>query len=437
MKSKVFAKFDYVLILVVLVLVSLGVMFIYSSSINSEGISVTNEYIKQIIWASIGLVIMIFVTLYDYRRTESLAIYLYIILILLLIYTRLFGRYVNGAKSWIGIGEFGIQPSEFGKIFFILFLARYLNRSVNMNPLKRFAGAIGVLLLPMGLILLQPDLGTSSVYVPIFLVMCFIAGIPLVYILYILSFGILTIFLAILPVWNNEIATNPYAVISILTTMRLRALLIIAVLLITLLGYVIRRYLHGPKYIYWITYIASILTLALIFSFLLGKFLKDYQIKRLIIFMNPNKDPLGAGWNIIQSKVAIGAGGIMGQGYLMGTQSHYRFLPQQSTDFIFSILSEEFGFIGGLVVFVLYFIIFIKILYIIRKCINAYGTYICAGILGMFAFHFFINVGMVMGIMPITGIPLQFLSYGGSSLLTAMTAIGLVMNVNYRKSDLK
>ncbi len=437
MKSKVFAKFDYVLILVVLVLVSLGIMFIYSSSINSEGISVTNEYIKQIIWAAIGLVIMVSVTLYDYRRTESISIYLYLFLILLLIYTRLFGRYVNGAKSWIGIGEFGIQPSEFGKIFFILFLARFLNQSNNMNPFKRFVAATGVLLVPMGLILLQPDLGTSSVYVPIFLVMCFIAGIPLKYILYVLSFGILTIFLAILPVWNNEIASNPHAVISILTNIRLRALLIAAILLITLLGYVIRRYLHGPKYIYWITYVASIITLALIFSLLLGKFLKDYQIKRLIIFMNPNKDPLGAGWNIIQSKVAIGAGGIMGQGYLMGTQSHYRFLPQQSTDFIFSILSEEFGFVGGLVVFVLYFIIFIKILYVIRKCINTYGTYICAGILGMFAFHFFINVGMVMGIMPITGIPLQFLSYGGSSLLTAMTAIGLIMNVNYRKSDLK
>ncbi|MCR5189594.1 MAG: rod shape-determining protein RodA [Treponema sp.] len=437
MKTKLFGRFDYILILIVMVLVSLGVMFIYSSSINSEGISVTNEYIKQIIWASIGLVLMVFVTLYDYRRTESISIYLFLFLILLLVYTRIFGRYVNGAKSWIGIGEFGIQPSEFGKIFFILFLARFLNQSVNMNPFKRFVYATGILLVPMGLILLQPDLGTASVYVPIFLVMCFMAGIPLKYILYVLGFGVLTILFAILPVWNNEIAASPHAIISILTTMRLRGLLIVSILLITLLGYVIRRYLHGPKYIYWITYVASIITLALIFSLLLGKFLKDYQIMRLIIFMNPNKDPLGAGWNIIQSKVAIGAGGIMGQGYLMGTQSHYRFLPQQSTDFIFSILSEEFGFIGGLVVFLLYFAIFIKILYIIRKCINSYGTYICAGILGMFAFHFFINVGMVMGIMPITGIPLQFLSYGGSSLLTAMTAIGLVMSINYRKSDLK
>lgn len=437
MKNKILAMFDYLLILVVLILVALGVLFIYSSSINSEGVSVTNEYIKQIIWASIGFVIMIFVTLYDFRKTESFTPYLYVFLILLLVYTKIFGRYVNGAKSWIGIGEFGVQPSEFGKIFFILFLARFLDESKKMNQFKRFVYAIGVLIVPMGLILIQPDLGTASVYIPIFLTMCFIAGIPIKYILYVLAFGILTVFFTVIPVWNMEIAEKPLVFISVLTNLKLRALLISSVLLITLLGYVVRRYFHGPKYIYWITLVFSVICLSLIFSMVLGKFLKDYQIKRLIIFMNPNKDRLGAGWNIIQSKVAIGAGGMTGQGYLQGTQSHYRFLPQQSTDFIFSILSEELGFIGGIFVFSLYFVILLKILYIIRKCINRYGSYICAGIFGMFSFHFFVNVGMVMGIMPITGIPLLFLSYGGSSLLTAMTCIGLVMNINCRKSELK
>lgn len=437
MKNKIFAMFDYLLILVVLTLVALGVMFIYSSSINSEGIRVTNEYIKQIIWASTGFVIMIVVTLYDYRRTESLSIYGFFLLILLLIYTRLFGRYVNGAKSWIGIGEFGIQPSEFGKVFFILFLARILDQTANDNQMKRFLVATGVLLIPMGLILLQPDLGTASVYLPIYFVMCFIAGVPLRYIGYVLLFGCFSIMFAILPVWNAEIAAHPVVIISILTNMKLRMILISAFFIITLLGYVIRRYLHGPRYIHWIIYFTSIICLALIFSLIFGKVLKDYQIKRLIIFMNPNKDPLGAGWNIIQSKVAIGAGGLIGQGYLMGTQSHYRFLPQQSTDFIFSILSEEFGFLGGCLVFSLYLIILLRILYIIRKCVNRYGAYICSGILGMFTFHFFINVGMVMGMMPITGIPLLFLSYGGSSLLTAMTCIGFVMSINYRKSNLK
>ena len=437
MKNKFFAMFDYLLILVVLTLVSLGVMFIYSSSINSEGVRVTNEYIKQIIWAGTGFVIMIAVTIYDYRRTESLSIYGFIVLIILLIYTRIFGRYVNGAKSWIGIGEFGIQPSEFGKVFFILFLARILDQTTNENQMKRFLMATGVLLIPMGLILLQPDLGTASVYLPIYFIMCFIAGVPLRYIGYVLLFGCFSIMFAILPVWNAEIAAHPVVVISILTNMKLRMILISAFFIITLLGYVIRRYLHGPRYIHWIIYFTSIICLALIFSLIFGKVLKDYQIKRLIIFMNPNKDPLGAGWNIIQSKVAIGAGGVIGQGYLMGTQSHYRFLPQQSTDFIFSILSEEFGFLGGCLVFSLYLVILLRILYIIRKCVNRYGAYICSGILGMFTFHFFINVGMVMGMMPITGIPLLFLSYGGSSLLTAMTCIGLVMSINYRKANLK
>ncbi len=437
MKNKFLSKFDYVLILCVTILVSVGILFIYSSSVNSDGFSVTNEYIKQIVWAVIGFVIMIALTLYDYRRLSSLSFYFFAALILLLIYTRIFGRYVNGAKSWIGIGEFGIQPSEFGKVFYILFLARYLDESKNEQPLKRFIYAAGILFIPMGLILIQPDLGTASVYLPVFIIMCFIAGIPVVYILYALLLMCFTIMFAVLPVWNAEIAQTPVALISVLTNFKLRAILTVAVLVIMFGGVVIRRYLHGPKYIKWITFFSSIISASLIFSVILGKVLKDYQIKRLIIFMNPEKDRLGAGWNIIQSMTAIGSGGLYGQGYLNGTQSHFRFLPQQSTDFIFSILSEETGFTGGLLVFLIYIIILIKILRLVRVCPNDFGSYICSGIFGMFVFHFFINVGMVMGMMPITGIPLIFLSYGGSSLLTAMTCCGLIMSINCRKNDLK
>jgi len=437
MKSKILSMFDYILILTVLGLVAIGVMFIYSSSINSNGVSVTNEHIKQIIWASIGLFLMISLTIYDYRKLQSFSIYLYGFLILLLIYTRLFGKYVNGAYSWIGFGDLGIgiQPSEFGKIFYILYLANFLYESQNMDQLKRFALATLILLLPFGLIMLQPDLGTASVYVPIYLVMCFIAGIPVVYIGYILLFGCSTIFFTILPVWNTEIAMRPMAIISILTNIHLRLLLIGTTLLISLIGLIVRRYFHGPKYIKWIVYVFTAITFALIASMFVGKVLKDYQIKRLIIFMNPNKDPRGSGWNIIQSKVAIGAGGVFGQSYLHGTQSHYRFLPQQSTDFIFSIISEEIGFAGGCFIFFLYSVIFLKILYLIKTCANSFGTYIVSGIFGMFLFHFFINVGMVMGMMPITGIPLLFLSYGGSSLLMAMTCIGFIMNISYRKKN--
>ncbi len=435
MKNRFFAKFDYVLILIVLILISIGVMFIYSSSVNSTGVSVSNAYIKQIIFASIGLILMILTTLYDYRRSESITIYLYGILILLLIYTRIFGHESNGAVSWIGIGDYRIQPSEFGKIIYILYFSDFLKKSENMNQIKRFLFSILILMIPVLLILIQPDLGTASVYIPIFFFMCFMAGIPLIYLAYLLLFGILTIVFAILPVWNAEISSNPLTVITILTDKKLSLILIGSMFLITSLGFIIRKYFHGPKYIFWITYFFSIITLALIFSFAVGKVLKDYQIMRLIIFMNPNKDPLGAGWNIIQSKIAIGSGGAFGQGYLQGTQSHYRFLPEQHTDFIFSILSEEFGFFGGLVIILLYFAIFVKIILLVNKVTNKYGVYIASGILGMFIFHFFINIGMVMGIMPITGIPLLFMSYGGSSLLTAMISIGLIMNINYRKTD--
>jgi len=436
MKNKILSMFDYFLLLAIAILVTMGVMFIYSSSINSEGISVTNEYKKQIIWAGIGLIILIFMTIYDYRRLESFSPWLFIGLIIILIYTRIFGRLVNGARSWIGIGEFGIQPSEFGKIFFILYLARYLNNSHNENQLKRFLIATGIMLLPTGLILIQPDMGTASVYIPIFLFMCFMADIPLRYLLYVLSFGLLTILFAILPVWNTEIAEKPLASITVLTNLKFRVILIFTTSFIASISLILRKYFHFPKYMIWIAYCFSILALSLIFSMLFSKVLKYYQIKRLIVFMNPNTDPLGSGWNIIQSKIAIGAGGPIGQGFLNGTQSHYRFLPQQSTDFIFSILSEELGFLGGCIVFFLYLAIFIRILFIMRHCPNRFGIYISAGIFGMITFHFFINVGMVMGIMPITGIPLLFLSYGGSSLLTVMTCMGLLMSINARKKDL-
>ena len=425
MKTKVLSMFDYFLLLVIAILVTMGIMFIYSSSINSEGISVTNEYKKQMIWAAIGLVCLIIMTIYDYRRLEMISPWLYIALIVVLIYTRIFGRLVNGARSWIGIGEFGIQPSEFGKVLFILYLARYLDDSKNEIPLKRFFIATGIMLLPMGLILIQPDMGTASVYIPIFLFMCFIADVPLRYLLYVLSFGMLTIVFAVLPVWNSEIAAQPVAVITILTNLKFRVILIFTASFIASVSLILRRYFHFPKYMVWIAYAFSILAFSLIGSMLFSKVLKYYQIKRLIVFMNPNTDPLGSGWNIIQSKIAIGAGGPVG-----------RFLPQQSTDFIFSILSEELGFLGGCIVFTLYMLIFIRILMIIRHCPNRYGTYISAGIFGMITFHFFINVGMVMGIMPITGIPLLFLSYGGSSLLTVMICMGLLMSINWRKKDL-
>ena len=431
MKKKFFEQFDYLLILCVLILVSTGIAFIYSSGINAEGVLVTNEYIKQIVWAGIGCVLMIgttiFFDIYHFRHVLHI---LYIVSLGILCYTALFGRYVNGARSWIGIGKFGVQPSEFMKLIFIITLSRYLADSTEEHPVKRCALATGICVLPVGLILLQPDLGTASVYIPIFLIVCFMAKIPFPYLLYLLSLGIVTIVFTVLPIWNDTIARTSTAVIKVLTDSRLRLIVSVSSVTIAAIAIIIYRFLYRKKYYRWIASTFSIIALAIFLSFCAGKVLHDYQIQRLLVFLDPSTDPRGAGWHIIQSKIAIGSGGLWGRSFLQGTQSHYRFLPQQSTDFIFSILSEEWGFAGGLLVYTLYALILIRMLVIMWKTSDKFFLYIISGIFAMFFFHFFINIGMVIGIMPITGIPLLFLSYGGSSLWTAMVSIGLVMNIS-------
>jgi rod shape determining protein RodA len=425
--------FDYMLFLSVILLTAIGVAFIYSSGVNSDGVSVSNEYIKQIVWGLTGIVLILAVTLTDYRRYADRTFLLYVIACVLLLYTRIFGRYVNGAKSWIGIGELGIQVSEFTKIIYIMYLAYFLDRSEkNETEFSRFLKASLIMGIPMLLILSQPDLGTASVYIPIFLAMCFIAGIPLRYLGLVLLGGGLTILFTVLPLWESSILKHSVPVIRILTDMRFTAIALVSLSIITVLA-MIGRLMFKARYYYWIAYFTGILAFALLASIGASHVLKDYQIMRLIVFLDPNIDPLGSGWNIIQSITAIGSGGFFGMGFLKGTQSHYRFLPQQSTDFIFSILSEEWGFVGGFIVFGLYSLILVRGITIIRKTESRYGSLIATGVVAMFFFHFIVNIGMVMGSMPITGIPLLFLSYGGSSLWTAMLAAGLLMSINMRR----
>lgn len=430
-----FGFFDFILFFCVAFLISIGVIFIFSSGINSDGVSVSNEYVRQIIFAGLSVVLLVITAITDYRKIVKQAPKLFLGFICILIYTVFFGKVVNGAKSWLGIGSFGIQPSEFGKIVFIFFMAWFLEQSESMPDRKRFVISLLILLLPLGLILLQPDLGTSSVYIPIFLVMCYMAGMPLRYLMMVFLTGMLTIIFTVLPIWESQILQKDLIWMNILTDQRLRLILILAFGSISFIG-IAGYLLYKSKYFYWIAYGWGIATVALIMSIAAGKVLKPYQVQRLIIFLDPSTDPLGSGWNIIQSKIAIGSGSLFGQGFLNGTQSHYRFLPQQSTDFIFSILSEEWGFVGGIIVFTLYFIILMRTITIIKNTKNIHGYYIASGILAMFFFHFVVNVGMVMGIMPITGIPLIFLSYGGSSLWTGMICIGILMSINYRQLDL-
>ncbi|MDR2103661.1 MAG: rod shape-determining protein RodA [Treponema sp.] len=433
MKIRDFLEIDFSLLFAAIILTVFGILFVYSSGVTSEGVLVSTEYFRQIIWAISGVIIALVIAMIDYRRLHDLSFYLFLGTLALLLYTGLFGRVVNNARAWIGIGPFGIQPSEFAKIITVVFLARFL-ADTNRTPHSffRFLVSCIIVFLPMGLTLIQPDFGTSLVFIPILLVMTFIAGVSIKYVIFLSASIALTCVLMVLPLWQSYILRKSLPFIMILTNQRFVIITILALSIIgviALFGFI--RYKKG--YFFWILYTVAVVVFSLGASYVSHRVLKDYQIMRLIVFLDPDVDPRGAGWNIIQSITAIGSGGLAGKGYLQGTQSHYRFLPQQSTDFIFSIYTEEWGLLGGLLVFALFLLICLRLIRIMKLINDPFGMYIAAGLSAMFIFHFLINVGMTMGIMPITGIPLPFMSYGGSALISAMTGIGLSLSIYVRR----
>jgi rod shape determining protein RodA len=424
---------DFFIIFAAIILSVFGVLFIYSSGVTSTGNQASQEYIRQIIWAAAGIILALALALFDYKKLREWSPWLYLATLALLVYTCLFGRTVNGARAWLGFGAFGIQPSEFAKLAVIVVLARWLD-DTKRNPaaFSRFIVSCLIIFVPMGLVLIQPDFGTSLVFIPILLIMTFTAGVSLRYVLFMGTCILLTVIMMVLPLWQNYILRRPLPLLLIITNPRLIA--VVALALSVIAGIAVFGYVrYRKRYFFWIAYGVAIAVLSLGVSFMARKVLKDYQIMRLIVFLDPNIDPRGAGWNIIQSVTAIGSGGLTGKGFLQGTQSHYRFLPEQSTDFIFSIFSEETGFVGGFLIFALFLLICLRLLRIMKTTADTFGSYICAGIAGMYSFHFMINVGMTMGIMPITGIPLLFMSYGGSALISAMMGIGLALSIHVRR----
>ncbi|MDR1566806.1 MAG: rod shape-determining protein RodA [Treponema sp.] len=433
MRIRNFLEIDFFLFFAALILTVFGVLFIYSSGVTSAGVLVSSEYLRQIVWGISGVIIALVLVLVDYRRIRDLSVWLYMGTLALLVYTCFFGRLVNGARAWIGIGAFGIQPSEFAKITTIIVLARYLADSGReSNDFFRFFVSCVIVFVPMGVILMQPDFGTSLVFIPILLVMTFVAGVAIRYVVFLCAFIGLTVILMVLPLWQSYIVRSPSPSLTFLGDIRFTAISILGLAVIGLIAFFgFKKY--RKRYFYWILYSAAVGVFSFGASFMSHKVLKDYQIMRLIVFLDPDVDPQGAGWNIIQSITAIGSGGLTGKGYLQGTQSHYRFLPQQSTDFIFSIFTEEWGLLGGLLVFGLFLLIILRLVRIMRTTADSFGAYITAGLSGMYIFHFLINVGMTMGIMPITGIPLLFMSYGGSAITSAMAGIGLALSIHVRR----
>jgi rod shape determining protein RodA len=433
MRRRSLFSIDLLIVGSVFLLTVIGILFIYSGNTDSAGNVRNDEFLRQIVWALAGLVLVFFFAFYNYLHLRDYSLVIYLVFLGILLITLLVGRVINEARSWLGIGIFGIQPSEFTKIATILFLGNFLVRTgARIRELPYFLLAFLICLGPIALILLQPDMGTALVYIPIFISMVWMAGTKRRYIIFLMITGFLTILIGIIPELQKYFFNSYIPILSIFTDTNHLLIFSGVIFIIGLLSFLGYFFFREPYY-YWIMYGSAITVLSSLGALAARKVLQDYQIKRLLIFLNPMIDPKKYGWNIINSVTAVGSGGFFGKGFRMGTQSQLKYLPQQSNDFIFSIIAEEWGFVGGLIVFALFLVILFRSIRIIQNSSDPFAQYVGAGIIGMILYHCIVNIGMTMGLMPVTGIPLFFVSYGGSSLLTGMISIGIILNIYFRR----
>jgi rod shape determining protein RodA len=315
--------------------------------------------------------VAIVVVLIDYRAWKRWSRLTYLGTLLLLSGVLIFGDAVFGSQRWVRLGPLSLQPSELAKITLVLVLAKLFEKEENAQSLRGVTQAAVLTLIPMALIVIQPDLGTAVIFVGLFFAMWYVGN------------------------------------------ARLRSLLIAALLLVAVAGGIILASMQG-----WISVI------------------KPYQLKRILVFLNPYADRDGAGWNVIQSIIAIGSGGFFGKGIRGGTQSSLHFLPANHTDFVFSVIAEEFGFLGSLFVLALFVLLIWRGLRVAAVAKDTYGTLLAAGATSIFFFHLIINVGMALGMMPVTGLPLPFITAGGSTMITSLIAVAIILNVGLRRSKI-
>ena len=364
---------DYSLGLVAVVLSAIGVALNYSSTwriLEFNGQDPATFAKRQVLFVVIGIVVMLAAAFLDYRLYRDFANSTYLVVMLALVGVLFFGVERNGARAWYELpGQtFQIQPAEFAKVAVIVALAAFVANQGGHLRLVTLSNAYLMLAVPLGLIYLQPDLGTMLVFVAIGMGVLLVAGAQLKHIVVTSLIGVVVV----VAMFNSD-------------------------------------NLGGPA------------------------LLRQTQEQRLTAFLDPSFDLQGASYNINQSQIAIGAGGLRGQGWLQGTQTNLNLVPEQETDFIFTALGEEFGFVGVSLLLLLYAYMLARIWFIARASNDLFAAFACVGALSMLTFQIFQNIGMTMGIMPITGIPLPFLSHGGSSTVVAFGLIGLVINVSARR----
>ena len=356
-KKRLLRRIDFPLLIASLAIIIYSLIVISSAThVNTPGEERYWFVQRQGIFALVNVAIAVLFLNFDYRGLQQYGTKLYIFNLIMLVAVMFVGQTALGAQRWIQIGPISLQPSEFSKLIMIVCLASILEQRIGqLNSFQDLLPIAAYVGLPFILVLKQPDLGTSLVFMAIFLGMIIVCGIR-----WRILFGLCVAGIASMPI--------------------------------------------------------------------IWQFMKDYQKMRIMVFLDPNVDPLGSGYHIIQSKIAIGSGMLFGKGLFQGTQSQLNFLPENHTDFIFAVVGEEFGFVGAVILLLLYLIVFWRGLQIARSASDVFGRLLAVGITSMLAFHVLVNVGMTTGIMPVTGIPLPLMSYGVSALTTDILAIAILMN---------
>lgn len=362
---------DFLLLIAMGIIVAMSLVVLSSAAANlaDDPLYYTK---RQALWAVIGLGLLFIILAFDYKTMARMAPYLYLVNLAILGAVLVAGAEAKGAQRWIEMGPFQFQPSEFSKLLLIITLAHFLaRRQGELNRLRDFLPVFLFALPPVLLVFRQPDLGTAMVLVVIVVVMLFLAG------------------------------AN-----------------------VALVGGIVGG-----------AFLVAVLALVAHFHWGLPLPLEDYQIQRLVVFLDPYADGMGgrgAGYHIIQSEVAVGSGYLWGKGLGNGSQSQLEFLPEPHTDFIFSVVGEELGFVRSLFLLAMYWLVIWRSIVAAQKAPDAYGALLAGGVAAMFLFHVLVNIGMTIGLMPIAGIPLPLFSYGGSSMLSNLIALGLVLNVRIR-----
>lgn len=411
--SNNFFSNDFIITVIYFTMLLIGFLSIYSSQ-NTDGygfLSFQNESFKQLIWIFICLFVFFAISILEYRFIFDLAVPLYGLSLFLLVLVLFIGQEVNSHSSWFNLFGLKFQPSEFSKFSTALFLAKIFDSySINLRNIKHIILTSLVFLLPSSIILLQGDTGTALVYFSFFLVFLR-EGLSLNFLIFSIAFVLIFVF---------GLLVDTYILYIIIT--------VVFLVYVGLSIKDIRKVINS-----FILFVLSILIINGQ-GFVLNNILSPKQKQRVETLINPSSDPLGSGWNITQSKIAIGSGGLFGKGFLKGTQTGLNFVPIQSTDFIFSVIGEEFGYLGSMIFIILYVIFLYRILILSEAQKDRFARVFGYSVFSIFLFHFTINVSMTLGLFPVIGIPLSLISYGGSSLLSFSLLLFVFLKLNGVKS---